>query len=129
MKKKWLSIFPILIVLLIVILADNGKLPKLVSDLYDFPYGDKIGHFLLMGLLNYTLVRIFLVSHADLKPAHVIWTVSLAVTFFVTLEEFSQQFFPRRTFSLLDLFFDYMGISFFGFLAGKITHKKIKLKL
>ena len=77
MKKKSLSIFPILIVLLIVILADSGNLPKIVSDLYDFPYGDKIGHFLLMGFLNYALVRIFLVSHAGLKPARVIWTVSL----------------------------------------------------
>ena len=124
MKKKWLSIFPILIVLLIVILADSGNLPKIVRDLYDFPYGDKIGHFMLMGLLNYALVRVFLVSRADLKPARVIWTVSLAVAFFVTLEELSQQFFPRRTFSLLDLFFDYTGIAFFGWLAARTTRKK-----
>ena len=119
MKKYWASISLVVFALLIVILANSGDLPRFISNLYDFPYGDKVGHFLLMGLLSYTLNRAALAAREDMRPASVIWAVSLTLAFFVTLEELSQQFFPRRTFSLLDLAFSYAGIAFFGWLAGR----------
>ena len=70
-----------------------------------------------MGLLSFVLNWTALASHSDKKPASVLWAVSLSLAFFVTIEELSQQFFPRRTFSLLDLFFSYMGIAFFGWIV------------
>ena len=124
MNKKWISVSLVIFTLLIVFLADSGNLPRFIRDLYDFPYGDKVGHFLLMGLLSYALNRTTLASNVDKKPASVIWAVSLSLAFFVTLEELSQQFFSRRTFSLLDLAFSYAGIAFFGWLARLVVKKR-----
>jgi polysaccharide biosynthesis protein VpsQ len=128
MRKNWVSILLVIFSLLIVILADSGNLPRAIKNLYNFPNGDKIGHFLLMGLLSFVLNWTALVSSTpapeaersgvDKKPATVIWAVSLTLSFFVTLEEFSQIFFRRRTFSLLDLLFSLAGIVLFAWLAS-----------
>ncbi len=127
MKKNWLAIATIICALFIVFLADSGNMPRFIKQLYDFPNGDKAGHFFLMGLLSYVLNRTALVSRVatqetvqselDLNLPRVIWTVSLMLAFFVTLEEVSQQLFPRRTFSFTDLVFSYAGIVFFAWLA------------
>ncbi|MBT3314905.1 MAG: hypothetical protein HN390_09850 [Anaerolineae bacterium] len=122
MRKKRISILLVIFALIIVILADSGNLPRPIKNLYDFPYGDKVGHFLLTGLLSLVLNWTALTSRAskaarngaDIKPAFVVLAVSLTLTFFVTLEELSQQLFPRRTFSLLDLLFSYAGIVLFA---------------
>ena len=110
MKPNWLSFLLVLLLLTIVSLANTGLLPDSIKQLYNFPYGDKLGHFLLTGLANFILNWIALGSRSIPKIASVIWRVSLIFAFFVTLEEFSQQFFPRRTFSLLDLAFNYAGV-------------------
>ena len=120
MKLKWLSAFLVLLVIVIATLADTGLLPALIRALYDYPYGDKLGHFLLMGLVSFVLNWTALASHADPKPASVIWKVSLAFAFFVTLEEFSQQFFSRRTFSLLDLGYSYAGVAMAALLVWRL---------
>ncbi|MCP4140576.1 MAG: hypothetical protein GY755_09855 [Chloroflexi bacterium] len=117
MRKKWLSTLLVVFALFIVVLTNSGNLPRSIKNLYNFPNGDKLGHFLLMGLLSLVLNWTALVSRVDKKPASVVWAVSLTLTFFVTLEELSQKFFPRRTFSLLDLLFSYAGIALFAWLA------------
>ncbi len=137
MKRKWLSITLVILTLLIVVLANSGNLPRSIKNLYNFPYGDKVGHFLLMGLLSLVLNWTALASSApapeaersgvDKKPASVIWAVSLSLSFFVTLEEFSQILFPRRTFSLLDLLFSLAGIVFFAWLASILQEEKLKV--
>jgi len=124
MKIKWLSILFVIFTLLVVILANSGNLPRPIKNLYNFPYGDKAGHFLLMGLLSFVLNWTALTSNADKKPASVLWAVSLPLSFFVTLEEFSQIFFRRRTFSLLDLLFSFAGITFFAWLASFLQRRK-----
>ncbi len=48
--KRW-AILCGLAILLIVILADTRRLGFL-GVIYDFPNGDKVGHFLLFGLLS-----------------------------------------------------------------------------
>ncbi len=133
MKKYWLSFSIIAFFLLIVFLADSGNLPRFIRKLYDFPYGDKLGHFLLMGLLSYILNRTAILvrqsapkterSDRDLNLSRVLLAVSVPLAFFVTLEEFSQQLFPRRTFSLGDLVASYAGIAFFAWLALKRIKK------
>ncbi len=133
MKKYWLSFSLIAFFLLIVFLADSGNLPRSIRKLYDFPYGDKLGHFLLTGLLSYVLNKRAILTRqsahqaernaSDLNLARVLLTVSLLLAFFITLEEFSQQLFPIRTFSLSDLVAGYAGIAFFAWLALKRTKK------
>ena len=120
MKRNWLIALVAIVLLTIIILANTGLLPNSIRRLYKFPYGDKVGHFLLMGLANFILNWIVLTSRVDPKPAPVILRVSLLFALFVTLEEFSQQFFPRRTFSLLDLLTSYAGIAFFALLVLRL---------
>ena len=120
MKQKWFIFLPVIFLLLIVTLANTGYLPRSIRQLYDFPFGDKVGHFLLMGLINFLLNWMVLASRSHPKPASVIWKVSLAFALFTTLEEFSQQFFPRRTFSLLDLGYSYAGIAVSALLVFRL---------
>ena len=117
MRKNWPTYLIVICALLIVIMVDSGNLPRSITRLYDFPNGDKLGHFLLMGLLSYFLNSTAIASLPRIEPATLIWRVSLTLAFIVTLEELSQQFFPRRTFSLVDLAFSYAGIVFFGWLV------------
>ncbi len=86
-----------------------------------------------MGLLSYSLNRTAIISRIaaqktnesdrDLNLPRVLWTVSLSLAFFITLEELSQHFFPKRTFSLSDLAFGYAGIAFFAWVVLKTTKK------
>ena len=126
MRKNWFTIFFVICALLIIILADSGNLPRPIKDLYDFPYGDKVGHFLLMGLLSFFLNRTALASFSSHKPASVILAVSLSLALFVSLEELSQQFLPTRTFSLTDLAVNYMGITFFAWVVWLSASKNKK---
>ena len=122
---KWLTMFFILFIIAIVVMADAGRLPAAIAALYNFRYGDKVGHFLLMGLLNFLVVLSFtLRREADLKRTSLI--CSLVVGLLVTVEEGSQLFFPLRTASWGDLLSSYAGIILFGSLAFWIWSRKIK---
>jgi len=116
--KRWAIFFGLFIVAIIV-LADEGRLGFLHA-IYDFPFGDKAGHFILYGLL--TLVVTLSVFEArpttDRKRIAVIVSVILALL--IGLEEFSQRFFPTRTFDLFDLTASYLGVAFFAWLAVKL---------
>jgi polysaccharide biosynthesis protein VpsQ len=48
---KWLATLFGLFIIAIVILADTRHLGFLYA-LYNFPFGDKVGHFFLFGLLS-----------------------------------------------------------------------------
>lgn len=116
--KRWAVFFGLFIVV-IIILADTRHLGYL-SVVYDFPYGDKAGHFLLYGLLS-LVVNLSVVEArpaSDRKRSAVIASLILAVL--IGLEEFSQLWFPSRTFSLIDLAFSYLGVAFFAWLALKL---------
>jgi hypothetical protein len=53
---KWIALCFILVILVIVLLADLGIIPGFLAGLYNFPNGDKVGHFLLMGILALLVV-------------------------------------------------------------------------
>jgi polysaccharide biosynthesis protein VpsQ len=115
----------ILFVVYIIWAADNGTMPPIIFTLYHFPYGDKIGHFLLLGMLAFLIngnlpgrtLKLFSLS----IPIGALLTISFAV-----LEEVSQLFFPARTFSLLDLGSSLLGIGFFSFLSSCLIKHLIK---
>jgi VanZ family protein len=120
---KWLTLLFTAFILLIIVLADTGNLGVL-AVLYRIPYADKLGHFILYGILalliNLTLFRSM--PHERRLSFAVISGVLLIVV--IGLEEFSQQYFSNRTFSLEDLSASYMGVVFFSWLAIKTTWRR-----
>ena len=115
---KWLTVLLGLFIILIIILADTGHL-GILSYINGIPYADKLGHFILYGVLallvNLTLLRAF--------PAYdrvrLVVISSLVLALLIGLEEFSQRSFSTRTFSLGDLSASYLGVISFAWLAWK----------
>jgi polysaccharide biosynthesis protein VpsQ len=103
-------------IIAIILFADFRILPKAVFSLYGFPYGDKIGHFLLMGLFAF-LVNLSLNMRKIPVFTLRILLGSLIVVILATVEEFSQSFFPSRTASIIDLAASYLGIFIIGNLS------------
>lgn len=105
-------------ILVVVILADLGKLPALLKMVWLIPYGDKAAHFLLLGGLAFL---------ANLSWKNAVWTWkgvrflkgTVVVATVVTLEEISQAFVPERTFSWGDLGADFVGIALATYLAWR----------
>lgn len=98
-----------LFTLAIVVVADRGRFPPAIRRIYEFPGGDKIGHFLLTGLLA------FLVCLAiPLQPARRPWSrlviAAAILTVVFGLEEWSQSLFAARQASWADFAGSGVGI-------------------
>jgi len=120
--KKWLLIATVLFSLLIisiVIGANMDQFSDRLKQLYDFPGGDKTGHFFLFGILSFLLNRSALVLFPKQNSARLILIVSLLLSILIGLEEWSQSLFPARTMSLTDLIASYAGVLGFAILAYK----------
>ncbi len=108
----------------IVIAADRGKLPVFITVLYNFPGGDKAGHFILMGILNLLATWLALARN----PAGSWRLAALTgpmVAVLVALEEYSQNFFPNRHASWADLASSLAGIVVFGFIAWLLANNGV----
>ena len=117
---KWLTFFFTLFIILIIVLADLGKL-GILKVVNQIPYGDKIGHFILYGILTLLIDLTLLQSQRfTLRPSLLVFQVALILALIIGLEEFSQQYFPKRTFDLIDLTVSYLGVIFFSWVALKI---------
>jgi VanZ family protein len=115
---KWLTLIFILVIIAMVVAADLGRLPRLIDVLiYETHYGDKIGHFVLMGVLSFLVNASALSTFPRRNPGRIILITSLVLAAIVGAEEFSQRYFPKRTSSLADLAFSYAGILVFAGLA------------
>jgi len=116
---KWLTIVFSLVLAAIIVAANKGSLPQFLRVFYDFRGGDKVGHFVLMGILS------FLMNMAvPLGPPERRWRGPVLATCLilvaVTIEEASQAFFPSRTLSWMDLASSYAGILAFGYGAWRL---------
>ena len=49
---KYISAFFLIFCVAVIVLADSGNLPRPIRVIYDFPNGDKLGHFILFGALD-----------------------------------------------------------------------------
>lgn len=116
---KWIAIFFALFIFLIIVLADMGKL-GLLRLVNQIPYGDKAGHFILYGILTMLIDLTLFRSLPSRSPKLVAGISGLILALLIGLEEFSQQFFASRTFSLRDLIASYLGVIFFSWLALRI---------
>lgn len=123
--KRWLLLGTLLFFLLIVaiiIMADADQFPDFIKRLYQFPGGDKAGHFILFGILSFLLNESALTLSPKPNPARLALTVSLLLAILIGLEEWSQALFPARTMSLTDLLASYSGVTLFALLAYWIGH-------
>ena len=91
--------------------------------LHGIPHIDKAGHFFLYGLLTYLLS--FALKHRSLQLMAIriplAPVIMLIATFMEECSQISQEF---RTFSLLDMLANAMGIVCFSILAIPFTWKK-----
>jgi len=116
MKSRFVTVLYLALLAGIVLLADSQQSQGLFDGVRRIPGGDKLGHFLLMGLLSF-LLNVSLDCRTLRVFARPLLLGGLVACVAVTLEEFSQIFVRYRTFDLVDLVFDYGGIWAFGRLA------------
>ncbi len=119
---KRIAILFTLFIILVIVLADTGNLPRHLKSIYDFPYGDKLGHFVLYGLLNFFITLAFIRSLPARTPKLVALSIGLTLALLIALEEFSQKYFAKRTFDLIDLMAGYLGLIVGGFVALKLKN-------
>ncbi len=119
MKIKLLTASYILLLATIIYMADHMRYQSLFSIIRSVPGADKLGHFLLMGLLSF-LLNVSLGCRSIRIAGKLFLLGSVIVIALVTLEEFSQLFIRYRTFDLIDLAADYTGIWIFGRLARQV---------
>ncbi len=121
---KYISVLFTIFIITVIILADNGNIPPFIRSLYDFENGDKLGHFILYGLLTFFITRAFLSSLPSKSRSWVTLSVGLTLALGIALEEWSQQFFSARTFDLVDLAASFLGVLVGGWVAFKIKRPK-----
>jgi len=105
-----------LFIAFIIYLADTADYNFAFRMIGDIPYGDKLMHGLLYGvmalLLNYGL---------NFKSKKVfgfnMQVGALIVLAFATIEEISQYWIPSRTFDLVDLLADFVGVILFSLIT------------
>jgi polysaccharide biosynthesis protein VpsQ len=124
-RVKFLAAIYILILAGIVVLANNRETQYLFKPVRRLPYGDKIAHFLLMGVFSF-LVNLVLRARNVRFWKFSCLLGSLMVLAVVAAEEFSQIFIPRRTFAWADLAADFLGIIVFGELARLLCRRRLR---
>ena len=121
-RIKIIALVYIFILTGIIFLADlNGT--NYFSFIAALPFGDKIGHFCLMGIFS------LVVNLALNARTFRIWKLnyllgSVIVLAIVLVEEVSQIFVRGRSFDLTDLLADAAGIFLFGELARFVWKRK-----
>lgn len=115
---KWLTILFTLFIILIIVLADTGNL-GILALINSIPYADKVGHFILYGILTLLIDLSLFRSPQASKRMRVAVISGLILALLIGIEEFSQQRFATRSFSLADLSASYLGVILFSWLALK----------
>ncbi len=107
--RKTLAVSFLIFLLCVAYWADTGSMPDALKAIYGFSNGDRIGHFVLYGVLAYLFTLAFPFRRYQvggwMLPLGVLLALGLA-----TLEEASQLFIATRTPDLVDLAAGYLGI-------------------
>ena len=119
-RIKIIAVIYIFILAGIIVLADARQTQFLIKFIRSLPFGDKIGHFFLMGIFSLLANLALSVKTIQLWKFKYLLG-SLIVSAIVTLEEFSQIFVRGRAFDVGDLIVDFAGIVFFGEIARIIV--------
>lgn len=111
----------------IIVSADREMMPASIARLYDWPGGDKLGHFVLMGAAAFAVELALGGRRVALRIAGHRLSLRLApivVGAAVIAEECSQLALPSRTFSFLDLAFSLAGVVAGGALATALLGRR-----
>ena len=100
----------------IIFLAGRKGTRYLLNFVGSIPYGDKIGHFVLMGILAFLVNLLLRLKTFGVGKVRYL-AGSIIVLAVVAAEEISQLFISGRTFDFTDLIADFLGILFFSELA------------
>lgn len=119
-RFRWIAAGVWLVAIAVIVYcADRRLMRPFFKFITDHPGLDKAGHFMLVGgsafLLNFALG---LREWRVLGRSWLLGGTLVAAAF--TIEEFTQLWFPSRTFDLLDLAADFAGIACFGWLARRL---------
>lgn len=116
---KWIAALFGLFIVCIIVLANMDML-GILDFINSIPYGDKIGHFILYGILTLLIDLAFFRSHQNVSRNLIVLRVAFVLALLIGLEEYSQKFIPSRTFSLLDLAYGYVGVVLFSLVALRV---------
>ncbi len=103
----------------IIIQADLGQSIALSKFVRHLPFGDKVSHFLLYGMLAF-LVNLALKNRKLNILGHQVLLGGVLVLTFALLEECTQIALSTRDFELWDMFCDLVGIALFSWLALRV---------
>ena len=114
---NWRIVLPLgffIFISFIIFLADTADHNFAFRLLGDIPYGDKMGHIVLYGvmawLLNFGLkFKSYRVLGFDMQLG------ALIVLTFAIIEEGTQHFIPSRSFDFYDILGDFIGVVLFSF--------------
>jgi VanZ family protein len=116
-RLRWLTAAFVILIATIIALADSGRMPDFLVNLYHFPNGDKVGHFILIGILSLLVNSGALSLFPSTNPKRLVIVTNFVLALLLGIEEWSQQFFPNRQASLFDLLSSLAGIAFFAWLT------------
>lgn len=111
----------VLCVLWVIFEANTGKEAAIFQWVRSLPYGDKMGHFAVFGLMVLMLNLCFRFQTLGRGWCQ-IYLGTAIVTSFAVAEEISQYFIPSRTFDLYDLAADAAGVTLFTGLSWLCAH-------
>ena len=107
---------------LLIISVNSGRMPQLWGPLYAIPFGDKIGHFVLMGMFSF-LANLSLSCRTVQISRCSIMLGTLIVFALVAAEEISQAFIATRSCDAADFVADTAGI-LIGAAAARVFFRK-----
>ena len=111
----------------IIVLANTGVLGPYMDWLHAWPWGDKLAHFLLMGILA-ALVNLASGGRRSQLCGWTVPTGSLWVAVVVALEEASQAWIPARSCSLTDLAANLAGIVVLGGVGQWLARRAVPVR-
>lgn len=115
---KAVAVLYLIVIGVIICLANTGQLGPVAQMIRKVPYGDAVLHALLMGLLAAAVNQLLGGRTVRLGRGTVLLGTLLVVAF-VIIEEATQLFIANRTFSLIDLGADFIGIGLAGIIQRR----------
>ena len=112
----------------IIFLRNNNLGNSFFSLFINIPHYDKIGHFVLMGILAFLAVISIVPILPYPKPKATL-IVLTSVLLLIAAEECSQIFVVTRTFSLADFACDFLGVAVFGLMGYSLVDKVAQDKM
>lgn len=121
--KKIPALLFFLFICWIIFLADTDQENWIMKIGHSIRYGDKIGHFVLYGLLSF-FINVGMSFRRIRIQKYYIFVGSAAVLLFAFIEEFTQLFLIHRNFDFIDMLFDVLGIASFSILSSITTQRR-----